>query len=159
MNQWTILVHMHKYFTRIEYDTVNNNYILSSFITYLHDCNNSNKTCVTSETGTAYHSGAPEFIRGFWWGLCCSIFRFLYLCVSFCPFLLAIVLSIILRFTASDYPFSILKLLYIKFKRLFNGKVKQKVIPNKLQYYFRGNYLCFGFSWTSLNNTNWLIVV
>ena len=76
---------MHKYFTRIEYDTVNNNYILSSFITYLHDCNNSNKTCVTSEEGTAYHSGALEFIRGFWWVCVAQSFVF---SIFVCPFVL-----------------------------------------------------------------------
>jgi len=50
-----------------------------------------------------YPSAAPEFISGFKWGLCCSVFGF---CVVFCGsvfvlFLLAIVLSVF-RFTYSD---------------------------------------------------------
>jgi hypothetical protein len=33
-------------------------------------------------------------------------------CLSFCPFLLAIVLSVLLRYTDSDYPFDIFKLFF-----------------------------------------------
>ncbi len=35
-------------------------------------------------------------------------------CLSFCPLFLAIVLSVPLRFTASDYPYGIFKLLLVK---------------------------------------------
>ena len=53
-------------------------------------CNQSNTMGATSEAGTAYRSGAPEFTRGF---SSCSIFSFLCCvfvvvdhCLSFCPF-------------------------------------------------------------------------
>ena len=36
-----------------------------------------NTTSVTSGTGTAYTSEAPEFTPGFWWGSCYSIFSFI----------------------------------------------------------------------------------
>ena len=48
-----------------------------------------NTTVVTSEAGTTSPSGAPEFIPGYKWGSCCSIFSALcYVdhCLSFCPF-------------------------------------------------------------------------
>ena len=51
------------------------------------------------------------------WGLCCSIFTTLVFCGVFCrslfvflSFILAIVLPVHLRFTASDYPLAVLKL-------------------------------------------------
>ena len=58
-------------------------------------------------------------IPGFQQGSCCSIFSFLLsawqiVVCTFAPFLLAIVLSVLLRFTEFDYPFGIFKLLYIK---------------------------------------------
>ena len=69
----------------------------------------------TSGAGSAYPSGTPEFIADF------SGFRFirslvLYVCfvdycLSFCTFSLAIVLFVLLRFTDSDYPFGIFKLI------------------------------------------------
>jgi len=94
--------------------------------------NKSNATGTTCGTGTSFHSGIPEFTPGF---SAVRVARCLVLCVcfvdrclSFCPFfLLAIVLSVILihcivchsdslyclsillRFTVSDYPFSIFK--------------------------------------------------
>jgi hypothetical protein len=56
-----------------------------------------------------------EFIPGSYWGSCYSIFSFI---CMFCRslfvllyfFLLAIVLSVLLRFTDSEYPFGIFKL-------------------------------------------------
>jgi hypothetical protein len=68
----------------------------------------------TCRPGTVYHSEAPEFTRVVYWGSCCSIFNFLCNVVQiiFCPFvlfLLAIVLSVLLQITASDYPFAIFK--------------------------------------------------
>ena len=56
-----------------------------------------------------------EITHGFQWGSCCSILSFLCSIVqtAVCPvvlFLLAIVLSVRLRFTASDYLFGILDL-------------------------------------------------
>jgi len=64
--------------------------------------------------GTAYPSGPPEFTPGF-----CrvSVARSLVLCVvfqdrclSFVLFLLVIILSVLLRFAVSDYPFGIFKI-------------------------------------------------
>ena len=53
------------------------------------------------------HLRLPQVLRGV------RVTRYLVLCLylvdrclSFCPYLLAIVLSIILRFTDSDYPFA-----------------------------------------------------
>jgi len=47
-----------------------------------------------------YPSGAFEFIPGFKWGLCCSIFSFVDRYLYFLFFLLAIVFSVVLPFTA-----------------------------------------------------------
>ena len=52
-------------------------YVLSSFMTNHRVCNYINTTGVTSGAGTAYSSGASEFIPGFWWGSCYSIFSFI----------------------------------------------------------------------------------
>ena len=65
--------------------------------------------------GTAYLSGAPEFILVFS-GIRVTRSLVLYVCfvghcLSFCTFLLAIVLSVLLRYTDSDFPFGIFKLL------------------------------------------------
>ena len=59
-------------------------------------------------------SGAPAFTSGVLWGLS----LFLVFCVLFCRllfilFLLAIVLSVLFRFTDSDYPFGIFKILIL----------------------------------------------
>ena len=58
------------------------------------------------------------FTSGFKWSVCCSSFnclcRVLYIIVcSYVPFLLAVVLSVHFRLTASDYPFGIFNLLCI----------------------------------------------
>jgi hypothetical protein len=90
--------------------------VLSLFMTCHRICNYINTTGVTNGTGTAYPSGAPEFIPGFSGVrvtqslvLCTCIFcRSLFVLLSF--FFLAIVLSVLLRFTDSDYPFGIFKL-------------------------------------------------
>ena len=47
-------------------------------------CNQINTTGVTSGAGTAYPSGAPEFIPGFQWGSCYSIFSFICMFVDRC---------------------------------------------------------------------------
>ena len=65
--------------------------------------------------GTAYTSGAYGFFP-ILIGSGCSVFSLLrsvlQIIVLFHCFLLTIVLSVFLRFTASDYPFSIFKLFY-----------------------------------------------
>ena len=73
-----------------------------------------NALSATSGAGTAYPSGAPEFILGFYSVSRCSIVSFMYvlqIVVSpFVPFILVIVLSVLLRFTDSYYPYGIFKL-------------------------------------------------
>ena len=73
-------------------------------------------TGATSGAGTAYPSGAPEFTPGFS-GIHVTRSLVLYVCFldrcNVCPFLLfllAIVLSVFLRYTDSDCPFGIFKL-------------------------------------------------
>jgi hypothetical protein len=63
-------------------------------------------------------------------GSCCSIF--IVLCIvlwivvlPFVPILLAIVLSVLLKLTASDYPFGIIKIFFHK----------QIALPKKLIYF------------------------
>ena len=80
--------------------------VLSSFMTYHRVCDQINTTGATSRAGTAYPSGTPTFQ----WGSCCSIFRFACICcrslfvlLFFC--ILVIVLSVLLRYTDSDYLF------------------------------------------------------
>jgi hypothetical protein len=51
----------------------------------------------------------PEH-TGFWWCSCCSILNFLCKALSFCPFSF--------RFTTSEYPFGIFKLLYWSIRTL-----------------------------------------
>ena len=82
--------------------------VLSSFMTYHQVCNQSNTTGSTSGTGTAYNSRVPQFTPGFEQSQCCSIFSFLggglqIIVCTFVLFLLAIVLSVLLRFTDSDH--------------------------------------------------------
>ena len=72
--------------------------------------NNKNNTTVsTSEAEIASQSEIPEFISALLWDSYCSIFIFLcsnleIVVCSFVSFRLAIVLSVFLRFTASEYP-------------------------------------------------------
>ena len=70
---------------------------------------------VTSGAGTVHPSGAPEFIPGFQWGSCYSIFGFLcsvlqIVVCSFVLFLFAIVLSVLFSIYYSDYLFGIFNL-------------------------------------------------
>ena len=73
-------------------------------MTYHRVCNYIDTTAVTSGAGTVEPSGAPEFTPGFLWESCYSIFSFM---CMYCRYLfvpLAIVLSVLFRFTDSDYP-------------------------------------------------------
>jgi hypothetical protein len=83
--------------------------VLSSFMTYHRVCNKINTTGATSGAGTAYPSGAPEFISVF--SGVVRVNRSLVLCVcfvdrclSFCTFSLChcVVCSSIYRFWLSD---------------------------------------------------------
>jgi hypothetical protein len=74
---------------------------------------------LTSEAGTAYPSGTPPVFSGV------RVTRSLVLYVCFVDrfFLLAIVLSVLLRYTNSDCPFGIFKLFFhIRISRLKRSK-------------------------------------
>ena len=108
----TSLPVFHQYFLALLYTRLkctSRLYISSRSETYHWVCNQINITGVTSGAGTAYPSGAPEFIPGFLWGSCYSILSFMCMnCRSlFVLFLLAIELSALLRFTDSDYHFGV----------------------------------------------------
>ena len=93
---------------------------------YHRVCNLINTTGATSGAGTAY----PSCVHTqFLWGSCYSIVSFMCMfcrslfvlfffffyplcCLFFC--LLSIVLSVLLRYTDSDYPFGIFKLFFIQ---------------------------------------------
>jgi hypothetical protein len=87
--------------------------VLSSLIIYHRSCSWINTTDATSGALTASPAGAPEFTPVFSrvrvtqslvWCVC-----FIDSCLSFCAFLLAIVLSVLHQYTDSDYPFGIFK--------------------------------------------------
>jgi hypothetical protein len=92
----------------------------------------SNTTGATCVAGTAYLTGAPDLTSGSQLGWCCSTFCFLcnvmkIVVCPFVPFLLVIVLSILLLFTASDYPFGIFKHFCYKIVNIKNtNKFKKK---------------------------------
>ena len=76
--------------------------------------------------GTAYPSGTPEFTPGFWWSSCYSIFIVMcnvlqiVVCPFFVLFLLATVLSVLLRFSDSYYHVGIFKLFLSPFMEPLN---------------------------------------
>ena len=79
---------------------------LSSFMTYHRVCNQINTTGATSGAGTAYPSGASEFTPFLVGFVLLDLQLYVYvLQIVVCPFVLfhlAIVLSVLLRYTASD---------------------------------------------------------
>jgi hypothetical protein len=86
-------------------------WLITWFVTKIYS------TGATIEADTADYSGASQFIRGVWWDSCSSIFCFLctvwsIIVYAFASFRWDVILSVILRFMASDYPFSIFKLLF-----------------------------------------------
>ena len=120
----------------------------------------SNTMGVTCWTGTANPSGAPEFT------ICFSgilFARFLVLCVMFCislfvPSPLDIVMSVLNRFTTSDYHFGIFKLFFsddrhrqqydhnhsgiVRYNQIYEFDINlkpQKIIfsSRSLNYYFK----------------------
>jgi len=76
-------------------------------------------TSLISVAGTAFPSGAPVFNLGV---SAVRVARYFVFCIVFCRslfirwafFLLTIVLSVLVRFTTSDYLFSIFKLFSVK---------------------------------------------
>ena len=102
----------------------NHNLVLSSFTTYHRVCNKRNTTGATCGAGTAYPSGALESPHPVFSGV--RVARSLVFCVLFCRsvfviLFLVIILSVLLRFTASDYLFGIFKL----FRRLTCQRILQ----------------------------------
>ena len=77
-------------------------------------CNQISTTCATNIVGTAYPSGASEFTPVLVGFMLLDLQFYVYILqIVVCPFvlfLLAIVLSLLLRFMDSDYSFGILKL-------------------------------------------------
>ena len=106
----------------------NHNPLLSSLMNSHRVCNASNTTDATCGAATPHPPGAPGNTPGFVWGPCCSIFSFLCSVFSFVVFacllfLFVIVLSVLLWFTASDYPFGIFKIFLKEWRitvRLYN---------------------------------------
>ena len=90
----------------------NHNPVLSFFMTYHQVCNKSNTTAAKCGAGTVYLSGhpsSPSVLLGLMLlDLQFSMLCFVNYCLSFCLF--SIVLSVLLRFTASGYSFGILDL-------------------------------------------------
>ena len=80
--------------------------LLSSLMAYHQIFNINNTTGATSWAGIAYTSGAPEFTP-FLWSLWFPVFCMMFYVPLFSPFFLAIVLYVLLRVTASDYPLDI----------------------------------------------------
>ena len=97
--------------------------------------NKSNTTGATSGTGIANTSRALEF-SGVYCSTCGSIIScVLYLdrCLYFCPSLV-IVLSVLLRLTASDYPFDICKIVGFRHILALNQNGKYIGLNNKAHY-------------------------
>ena len=106
-----IIPQQQKYYKNVKFFPV-----ISSFMTYHKVCNQANRTGITSGAGTAYPSGAHlRFLVGF---VLLDLQFYAYaLQINVCPFvlfLLAIVLSVLLRYTDSDYPFGSFKVLPFK---------------------------------------------
>ena len=80
-------------------------------MTYHRIFNYSNRTDVTSGTGSAYPSETPQFTPVLKWCSCCSIFIFL---CSALNIIVLFLLPALLRFMASDYPFGDFKFFCIR---------------------------------------------
>ena len=95
--------------------------VISSCMTCHRVCNQINTTGATSGAVTVYPSGAHEFTPGFQWGSCYSIFSFMRMFCRSLFVLLTIVLSVLLRYTDSDFPFGIFKLFLMSIHRIDNN--------------------------------------
>jgi hypothetical protein len=117
----------------------------------------SNMTCANSGAGAAYPSGVPECTLGCLWASCCSMSNFLcnfllFVVGLFVIFYIALVLSVVLKFMASDYPFGIFNLFYRNYHSLLfkNIKYKKRVMMSWYQHnYFL--YMLYIFMWFSKN--------
>ena len=84
---------------------------LSLFMAYHRVCSKSNMMGATCGAGTGKAFRCTRVHSMFQWGSCCSlVFCVMFRRSLFVLFLLYIVLSVLVRFTASDYPFGIFKL-------------------------------------------------
>jgi hypothetical protein len=94
----------------------NHNLIIFSFMTHHRIFNKCNTTGATNWAGTAYPFGVHEFILVFSGARVIQplVFYVVFCISSFVLFLLAIVLPVLLRLMASDYPFGIFKLFHVK---------------------------------------------
>ena len=105
-------------------------------ITYNRICNKSNTKGTTCETENAYHSVAPEFIPVF---SEVRVARFLVFCLMLCRSLfalLAIVLSVVLRFMASDYLFDIFRLFSLAFGSIGQCQDNPSIIKAHVNIWF-----------------------
>ena len=98
----------------------------SLLVIYLRVCKKSRTTGTTYEAEAAYPSGALVFTPNFSGvRVARSVVFYEVFCTSmfcpFVPFLIAITLSVLLRFTTFDYPFGILKL-FLNFQSDLHGQ-------------------------------------
>ena len=118
--------------------------VLFSFLTYHRVCNQINTTSATSGAGATSISGASKSIPGFQWGWCYSIFSHMciFLQIAVCPFLLfllAIVLSVLLRYTDSDYTFGIFEILVQILLIKKNKKTNKNTTSEQYQNHIHGD--------------------
>ena len=108
--------------------TLNTNFLANNV------CKKSNTTDDTCGAGTAYSRSIWVHLR-FLMGSCCSIVSFLcsvfsVMVCSFVPFLLDILVSVLLWFTASNYAFGTFKLVLPKLKSLTNYGLRGIIFLN-----------------------------
>ena len=108
--------------------TLNTNFLANNV------CKKSNTTDDTCEAGTAYSRSIWVHLR-FLVGSCCSIVSFLcsvfsIMVCSFVLFLLDILVSVLLWFTASNYVFGSFKLVLPKLKSLTNYGLRDIIFLN-----------------------------
>ena len=111
-------------------------------------------------------SGVREFMTGFYWGSCYSIFCFLYIMLCRLLFVLVLWPLSVLRFTGSDYPFGIFKLFLVqlhmvsnfcfpdRFNWLLKGDTEYSIMP----YYQYYTYIAVLWYRGSLKKWRWKLV-
>ena len=118
-------------FTASDFPLLSSN---SSFVTYHRVCNKSKTTCATSGTGTANPFGSHQVFSGI--RVARSIFNVLCgvlkdHCLPFCPFfLLAFVVSVLLRLTSYDYLIGIFKLFLRNYHLLITAGIFEPCIDS-----------------------------
>ena len=118
------------------FNVYSHGYTYGKDITYNRTCNKSNTKHTTCETEAAYHSVAPDIIPVFSAvRVARSLVFYLMLCRSLFA-LLPIVLSVLLRFTASDYTFCICKLFAVEFVSIGQGHDDTSVLKARVNIWF-----------------------